>query len=212
MVGLGLDWRLALLPSGLRLISVARPGRLTVAVRAYVRAGSRYDVERKPPDSPRLPLGLAHLTEHLLFKGTRIHDQGEICASVERLGGALDAGTTKEYATVSAVVPRQGLDVALDVVAELLIEPALREEDLWNEKLVILEEIRRARDRQGVIYDLFAETIWQEHPFRHPVHGTLEALRSLDREALLSFYQHRYVSGNMVLAVCGDVGHEEVQN
>jgi predicted Zn-dependent peptidase len=199
------------LPNGLRLITVARPGTPTVAVRAYVRAGSRYDVEHQLPDSPRPLLGLAHLTEHLLFKGTGSRSQQEIFATVERLGGALDAGTTKEYAALSAVMPRQGLVVALDVLAELLTEPAFREQDVWNEKLVVLEEIRRARDQQGIIYDLFAETLWQEHPFRHPVHGTLEGLRDLGQEALLSFYGERYAARNMVLAVCGDIEHEEVR-
>jgi predicted Zn-dependent peptidase len=212
----GSDWRLAadhraiMLPNGLRLITVARPGTPTVAVRVYVRAGSRYDVEEQHVQSSCAPLGLAHLTEHVLFKGTRSRSQREIFASVERLGGALDGGTTKEYATLCAVMPRQGLRVALEVLAELLTEPAFREQDFWNEKLVVLEEIRRARDQRGVIHDLFAETLWQEHPFRHRVHGTLEVLCDLDQEAVLAFHQGRYVAGNMLLAVCGDIGHEEV--
>jgi predicted Zn-dependent peptidase len=211
------DWRLAAdhravtLSNGVRLITVARPGTPTVVVRVYVRAGSRYDVEEKHAQSRGPPLGLAHLTEHLLFKGTRSRSQREIFASVERLGGALDGGTTKEYATLCAVMPRRGLGVALEVLGELLTEPAFREQDFWNEKLVVLEEIRRARDQQSVIYDLFVETLWRRHPFRHPIRGTLETLRDLDHEAVLAFHQGRYVAGNMLLAVCGDIGHEEVR-
>jgi predicted Zn-dependent peptidase len=206
----GARHKLVTLPNGLRLVTVARPGTPTVAVRAYVRAGSRYDAEERLPDSSCPALGLAHLTEHLLFKGTRDRSQREIFAAVERLGGALDAGTTKEYATVCAVVPRQGLGVAVEVVAELLTEPAFREQDVWNEKLVVLEEIRRAGDQQGVIHDLFSETLWKAHPFRHPVHGTLEAMCELDREALVAFHRRRHVTGNTVVAVCGDVDHQEV--
>jgi predicted Zn-dependent peptidase len=211
MAGLGLDWRLTVLPNGLRLVTVTRSGTLTVAVRAYVRAGSRYDGEHDLSNACGPPLGLAHLAEHLLFQGTRNRSQREIFASVERLGGALDGGTTKEYVTLCTVMPQQGLRVALDVLAALLIQPALREEDFWNEKLVILEEIRRAQHHQSVIYDLFAETLWHEHPFQHPVHGTLEALRDIEHEVLLSFYRERYVAGNMVLAVCGDIRHDEVR-
>lgn len=199
------------LPNGLRLITIARPSTPTVAVRAYLRAGSRYDIEHKLPDSPRSPLGLAHFTEHLLFKGTRIHSQREIFAAVERLGGVLDAGTTKEYMTLCAVTPRQGLVTAIDVLAEVLMQPALREEDFWEEKLVVLEEIRRAQDREAVIFDLFAETRWQKHPLRYPIRGTLEGLHDLDYEPLLSFYRQRYVAGNMLLAVCGDIEHEEAR-
>jgi predicted Zn-dependent peptidase len=213
----GFDWHLAARPravtlsNGLRLITVARPGTPTVAVRAYVRAGSRYDVEEQQGQSPDPPLGLAHLTEHLLFKGTRKRSQRQIFAAVERLGGALDGGTTREYATLSSVMPRPGLRAALHVLAELLSEPALREGDFWNEKLVVLEEIRRARDQLEVLYDLFAATVWQNHPFRFCMRGTPGSLRDLSHEALLRFYQERYVARNMVLVVCGDIAHEEVR-
>lgn len=211
MAGLSFDWQLVLLPNGLRLITTARPGTPTVAVRAYIRAGSRYDVEQKRPDSPDPPLGLAHLTEHLLFKGTRHHSQRELFAAVERLGGVLEAGTTKEYTTLYAVTPRRGLVSAVDILAEVLTAPGLREEDFWQEKLVVLEEIRRVQDRQSVIFDLFAETLWQEHPLRYPILGTLEGLHDLDYEPLLSFYRQRYVADNMLLVVCGDIEHEEAR-
>jgi predicted Zn-dependent peptidase len=238
MVGLSVDWRMARLPNGLRLITIARPGTPTVAVRAYVRAGSRYDappnggadqlssvegpdgdpptgepdtLERGPLRPTRLPLGLAHFTEHLLFKGTRSHDQRELFAAVERLGGVLDAGTTKQYVTLCAVTPRDGLTAGVDVLAEILAEPALREEDFWEEKLVVLDEIRRAQDQQSVIFDLFAETIWQRHPLRYPIRGTLEGLHNLEPASLTSFYRQRYVTGNALLAVCGDIEHAEVR-
>jgi predicted Zn-dependent peptidase len=205
------DWRQARLPNGLRLITISRPGTATVAVRAYLRAGSRYDLEHKPPDPLHPPLGLAHLAEHLLFKGTHHRSPREIFAAVERLGGVIDAGTTKEYLTLSAVVPRQGLATALDVLAEVLVEPALREEDFWQEKLVALDEIRHAQDSEGIIFDLFAETLWQKHPLRHPILGTLDGLRSLDYEGLLAFCQQRYVIGNTLLALCGDIEHEQAE-
>lgn len=207
----GLDWRLVRLPNGLRLLTIARPATWTVAVRAYVRAGSRYDVELKWPASPHLPLGLAHCTEHLIFKGTRTRSQQELFAAVERMGGVLEAGTTKEYTNFSAVVPRHGLAPAMAVLAELLMEAALREEDFWEEKLVILEEIRRAQDRESVIFDLFAETLWQHTPLRHPIQGSLQALHDLDYPSLRSFHQQRYVAGNVVLVVCGDIEHEETR-
>lgn len=208
MADLHIDWRLTELPNGLRLITIARPGTATVAVRVYVRAGSRYDVDHQPRDADHPPLGLAHLAEHLLFKGTHRHSPREIFGAVESLGGVLDAGTTKEYLTLSAVVPPQGLVTALDVLAEVLIEPALREEDFWQEKLVALEEIRHAQDGEGVIFDLFASTLWRVHPLRHPILGTLDGLYGLDYEPLLTFCQQRWVTGNTLLALCGDIEHD----
>jgi predicted Zn-dependent peptidase len=209
MADLSHDWRLARLSNGLRLITIARPGTLTVAVRVLIRAGSRYDGEAGRAESGRQPLGLAHFTEHLLFEGSRTHSQQEIFAAVERLGGVLDAGTTKEYTTLHAVTPRQGLATAIEVLAEVLTAPALREEDFWGEKLVVLEEIRRRKDGQGILSDLFAETLWEAHPLRNPIVGTLQGLYDLEYEQLTSFYQRRFVAGNMLLVVCGDIDHKE---
>jgi len=197
------EWSGLELTGGLRLVLVPRPHTPTVAVRAYLRAGSRYDVEQPLSSGATPALGLAHLTEHLLFKGTRCHEQRQLFAAVERLGGTLDAGTAKEYIHVSAVTPPEGLAVALQTVAEVLAEPALREQDFWNEKLVVLEEIQRAQDREERVFDLFAETLWQAHPLRHSILGTLAALQALEVASLHAFYRRRFVAGNIVLAVCG---------
>ncbi len=191
------------LPNGLRLLLVLRPHTLTVAARAYVRAGSRYDAEHPLPEEASPALGLAHLTEHLLFKGTHHRTQRQLFAAIEGLGGTLEAGTAKEYLHISAVMPSGGLAAALQAISLVLVEPALREDDFWNEKLVLLEEIRRAQDREERIFDLFAETLWHAHPFRHPVLGTLPGLQALDHASMLSFYRQRFVTGNVVLCICG---------
>jgi predicted Zn-dependent peptidase len=209
MAGTGFDWRYVTLASGLRLITVIRPGTPTVAVRIYARAGSRYDLEHARPGTPPPPLGLAHFVEHLLFKGTRLHSSREIFAHIERLGGVLDAGTTREYTSFSAVTPPASLEVAVELLAEILSAPALPEDDFWNEKLVVLEEIRRAQDRANAIAERFAEALWQVNPLRTPLLGTLQGLYDLDYEDLVSFYRQRYVAGNMLVVVCGDVDHDK---
>jgi predicted Zn-dependent peptidase len=196
-------WSRLDLAGGLRLILIPRPHTTTVALRAYFRAGSRYDVEQPLPGSGGPAWGLAHLTEHLLFKGTRRREQRQLFGAVEKQGGTLEAGTAKEYLCISAVTPPEGLATALEVVAEVLAEPAFRESDFWNEKLVVLEEIRRALDREERIFDLFAETLWQAHPLRHPILGSLAALQAVDHPALLAFHRQRFVAGNGVLVVCG---------
>ena len=117
---------------------VLRPHTLTVAARAYVRAGSRYDAEHPLPEEASPALGLAHLTEHLLFKGTHHRTQRQLGAAIEGLGGTLEAGTAKEYLHISAVMPSGGLAAALQAISLVLVEPALREDDFWNEKLVLL--------------------------------------------------------------------------
>ena len=211
MTNLGLDWQQMALPNGLRLTTVARPGTPTVAVRLYVRAGSRYDAEHTPARSSCPPLGLAHLTEHLLFRGTQHRSQRQLFAAVEKLGGTLDADTAKEYLCLSAVVPPQGLPTALDVLAELCTEPALREDELPGEKAVIGEEIRQAQDRASVLFDLFAHTLWPTHPLRHPILGQQQSLLTIDMDNVRSFFRQRFVAGNMLLVICGHLAHEEAQ-
>lgn len=190
-------------PNGLGLLLIPRQHTPTVAVRVYVRAGSRYDAEHLLPDSDVPALGLAHLTEHLLFKGTRSHQKRDVFAAVERLGGTLEAGTSREYLVLTAIVPPDGMATAIGILAEVLTMPTLREGDFWSEKLVVLQEIRRAQDREERIFDLLAETLWLVHPLRHPVLGTLPGLQALDHETLLSFYRQRIVARNAVLVVCG---------
>jgi predicted Zn-dependent peptidase len=207
------SWRCATLPNGLRVITVTRPGTATVAVRAYVRAGSRYDAAHTVPHLVAAvpPLGLAHVTEHMLFRGGRSHNPSQVFAAVEHLGGSLDAGTAKEYIVVSAVMPRRRWHVGLDVLAEVLIQASLQEDDLAQEKLIILQEIHRAHDHEGVLGDLFAETLWQAHPLRHPVLGSEAGVAQVTRELVLAFYQERFVAGNMLLVVCGDIDHAEAE-
>lgn len=203
------DWRSSVLPNGLSLVTVARPGTPTVAARVYVRAGSRYDVEHGSADPATRPLGLAHLTEHLLFRGTARHSQRELFASVERMGGTLDADTAKEYMAFSTVTIPQELPTALAVLAEVLGEPAFRLENLDQEKAVIREELRNARDRESQLFDLFARTLWHRHPLRHPILGEPSSLLSMELDAVESFCRQRFVAGNMLLVICGAIAHEQ---
>jgi predicted Zn-dependent peptidase len=122
----------------------------------------------------------------------------------------LEAETAKEYACYSVVVPPRELDTALEILAELLSQPALEEGGFWGEKLVVVQEVRRAQDQVGILMDLFAETLWHHHPLRHPVLGTLEGLRDVEYGDLLAFYRQRYVTGNMLLVVCGDLDARQV--
>jgi predicted Zn-dependent peptidase len=208
---LDLDFQQKALPNGLRLITIARLGTPTVAARLYVRAGSRYDVESKPAGSSHPPLGLAHLTEHLLFHGTLQRSQRQLFAAVERLGGTLDADTAKEYICLSSVVPPRGLPAALEVLAELWTEPALRKDELPGEKAIIGEEIRQAQDRASVLFDLFAQTMWPTHPLCHPIQGEPQSVLGLKVDDVRSFYRRRFVAGNALLVLCGQLAHEEAQ-
>ncbi len=194
-----MNWQIAPLENGLRLIVIHRPGTRTVAARIYVRAGSRYDGPHP---------GLAHFLEHVLFKGTAKRSPREIFAAIEARGGEINGATTREYTSFRTVTLARDLDLGLELLADVLIHPALAEDAFLDEKLVVLQEILRAQDRPGVLNDLFVQALWQQHPLRNPVLGTLEGLRDLELEALRAFYHERYVSDNALLAICGDVEPE----
>lgn len=207
MAVLSLDWKPSHLPNGLRLITATRPGSPTVALRAYIRAGSRYDYE----GGPHAQVGQAHMLEHLLFKGTARRSQRQIFAAIEGLGGALQAATTKECVDVSAVTLPGDLALAVEIVAEVLAAPRLDEDQFWKEKLVVLQEIQRAGDRQSILFDFFTKTLWEAHPLRHTVLGDLEGLKAMDGAILRAFHRQRYVGGNMLLVICGDIDHDRAQ-
>ena len=180
---------------------ILRPGTRTVATRFFVRAGSRYDGDHN---------GLAHMLEHMLFKGTQNSSSQEIFSSIEARGGELNAHTTREYIGLHTVTLADDLPLALTLLADLILHPKLSLEDFISEKLVVLGELEQSRDQSGVLYDLFMQNLWQTSPLRNPVIGTLAGLRDLGIEQVADFYQRRFVSGNAVLVICGDVEPDDV--
>jgi predicted Zn-dependent peptidase len=194
-----LNWQITALENGLCVITIHRPWTRTVAARVYVRTGSRYDGPHP---------GLAHFLEHMLFKGTATRSPREIYAAIEARGGEINAATTREYASFRTITLARDLPLALELLADVVIRPALAEDAFLDEKLVVLQEILHAKDQIGILSDLFVQTLWQQHPLRDPVLGTLEGLRDLQLESMRAFHRERYVAGNALLAVCGDVEPE----
>ncbi|MBL7162395.1 MAG: insulinase family protein [Anaerolineales bacterium] len=189
------------LENGLRLITIHRPGTRTVAARFYVRAGSRFDGGYP---------GLAHFTEHMLFEGTTSRAPRDIYTTIEARGGEINAHTSREYISVHTLTLTDDLPLALDLLGDIILNPGLSDESFQEEKLVVLNEIQGARDQSGVLYDLFLQNLWLQNPLRNPILGTVEGLRDLDVATLHGFYKNRFVSGNALLVICGDVPLEEM--
>lgn len=196
-----MDVRESMSDEGLRVVTVERPYTTTAAIHVYVRAGSRYDGQHP---------GAAHLLEHLIFQGTRKRSSRDLYAAIDRIGGEIGARTTKEYINLYVVLPNQHLLVGLEILADVLTSPLLENKAFWQEKLIILEEIRQAQDKTGVIYDLFSQVLWQVHPFRTPTLGNLLSLHSMTHEDVTAFYSRQFITGNTVVVVCSPFDHEEV--
>lgn len=194
-----MDWKTSALENGLRVITIKRKGTGTVAVRFYVRAGSRFDGDH---------LGKAHFLEHLLFKGTTTRSPHQIYAAIEARGGDINAVTTREYSSFRTVTLPEDLFLALDLLGDVLINPLLAEASFHKEKLIVLNEIMSANDQMGILGNLFIQTLWKKNSLRNPILGTVECLRDLARNDVLEFYKEKYVTENTILVICGDIDHE----
>lgn len=195
-----MNWHQHTLKNGLRVIIIQRPGTRTVAARFFVRAGSRYD-----GDHP----GLAHMLEHMLFKGTQQRSSEEIFQGIEARGGEINAHTTREYISLHTVTLAQDLPLALTLLSGLILSPKLSQEDFLSEKLVVLGELEQQKDQSSILYDLFLKTLFQDSPLGKPILGTPQGLRDLSIDELRDFHAQRFVSGNAFLVICGDVEQDQ---
>ncbi len=193
----------SVLPNGIRVITEAIPGVRSVALGVWVRQGSAHE---EPVDT-----GASHLLEHMVFKGTERRTPREIAMALERLGGSLDAFTSREHTSYQARVLGEHLPVALDVVADLVLNPVLREEDLELEREVVLEEISTVEDTpDDLVFELHGETIWGEHPYGRSILGTRASVAGMEATTLRRIHAERYRNGALIVAAAGDLEHERI--
>ena len=189
--------------SGLRVVTERMPGVRSVSIGFWVLAGSR---DERPAIS-----GHCHFLEHLLFKGTTNRSALDIAQAFDAVGGDVNAFTAKEYTCYYARVRDRDLEMAVDHLADMLEHSTIRQEDIDAEADVILSEIDMHEDApEDVVHDLFTETLWPGHPLGRPILGTKERIRSATRSSIRGFYRRRYVPGHLVVAVAGNVRHEDV--
>ncbi len=189
------------LPSGLTVASDAMPGTATVSLGAWVGAGTRHE-------TPEVN-GIAHLLEHMAFKGTERRSARDIAEQIEAVGGHLNAYTSRENTAFYAKVLSEDAGLALDIVADILQHPTFLEEELERERAVVLQEIGQALDTpDDIVFDYFQETAYPAQALGRPVLGESATVAGLSRAALCDYMQSHYGPGQMVLAAAGDVEHE----
>jgi predicted Zn-dependent peptidase len=188
------------LPNGLTVMTEAMPGIRSASLGVWVHAGS---VHEEPGE-----MGVSHLLEHMVFKGTRRRGPRELALVLERRGGSLDAYTTREHTSYQARVLDADVDTALDVLADLVFDPLLRAEDLNLEREVVLEEIATVEDTpDDLVFDLHAELLWGDHPYGYSILGTRDTVAALRVDDLRRVHARSYVPENMLVAAAGHVDH-----
>lgn len=193
----------SVLPAGLRVVTQQLPASRSVSVGMWVAVGSR--------DEPTAVAGAAHYLEHLLFKGTARRSAVAIAQEIDAVGGELNAFTTKEHTCYYAHVLDSDLELAVDLVCDVLGNALLEPSEVDIERGVVLEEIAmRDDDPEDAVHDEFCAALFGSHPLGLPVLGTEESITGMSREALHRFYRRRYTPERMVLTVTGNVTHGAV--
>ena len=188
-------------PNGVRVLSERVGSIRSVALGVWVRSASVHE--------PRGEMGVSHLLEHMVFKGTARRTAHEIALELEARGGSLDAYTSRDTTAYQARVLDADLPRALDVLTDLVRRPTLRQEDLDLERNVILEEINTVQDTpDDLIFDLTAEALWPAHPYGYSILGTRETVTGLSTDHLRRLHTRAYFPGNCVIAAAGNVTHD----
>jgi predicted Zn-dependent peptidase len=190
-------------PNGLVVLSEKLPGVRSVAAGIWVRTASAHETREQ--------MGISHLLEHMVFKGTERRSARQIALELEVRGGSLDAFTGRDYTSYQAHVLDADLPVAVDILTDLVRRPLLRDSDLQPERKVIIEEIGGVEDTpDDLVFEIAAETLWPDHPYGYSILGTRDTVNALSVENLRALHTDGYYPGNCVVAAAGNVEHDQL--
>jgi len=196
-------YKKTVLPSGLRIVSESIPYVSSLSIGVWIDVGSR--------DESKEQNGISHFVEHAVFKGTARRKTHHIAQYLEAVGGFLNAFTTKDSTCYYARVLDRHLGRAMEILSDLILNPAFPEREIEKEKQVIFEEMKSAEDDpEDIINDYLDEIVFARHPLSQPVIGTARAVNSFTSECLRRFVQTMYTSGRIVIAASGAVNHDEL--
>ncbi len=190
-------------PNGLVVLTERMPHLRSAAAGFWVRTASAHE--------PKEKMGVSHLLEHMVFKGTDRRSAQEIAVALESRGGSLDAYTGRDQTTYQARMLDADLPLALDLLTDMVRRPLLRDADLALERSVVLEEIATVEDTpDDLVFDLHAAALWKEHAYGYRILGTRETVSSLTAGDLKALHHRSYWPRQLVFAAAGNVEHERV--
>src|SRR3569833_762745 len=193
--------RRTVLPNGLIVLTDRMEHVRSVAMGVWIKSGSRCE-------APEIN-GISHFVEHMVFKGTRSRSSLSIAREMDSIGGNLDAFTGKETISFNVKSLADHVPIALDVLADLVLNPTFASTEIERERSVILEEIKIDEDNPDVlVHELFTQSFWKDHPLGKPILGTTATVARLDQTKLLDYHSGRFHSGNMVFSAAGNLDHD----
>jgi predicted Zn-dependent peptidase len=191
------------LPNGLRVVTDRMEGVETASIGVWVDVGTR--------NEPAEINGVAHLLEHMAFKGTERRSARAIAEEIETVGGHLNAYTSREHTAYYARILQADVPLAVDILSDILQHSVFDAEELQRERTVILQEIGQALDTpDDLIFDLFQEQAYPDQGLGRPVLGQAEIIRTIGRGAIADYMGTHYGAARMVLSAAGAVEHDRI--
>lgn len=187
--------------NGVTIISESIPGVRSAGIGIWIKAASAHEAPIK--------MGVSHMLEHMVFKGTARRSAREIALELEVRGGTLDAYTARDHTCFQARVLDEDLPRAVDVLTDIVREPALRQDDLDLERRVILEEINTVEDTpDDIVFDMHSRALWPDHSYGFNILGTRDTVGELHADDVRELHQKAYHPGHVVIASAGNLDHE----
>ncbi len=195
--------RLTTLPNGLRIVTEHMPGLKSASAGVWVMAGGRHE---RPEQN-----GIAHFLEHMAFKGTKRRTALRIAEEIEDVGGYINAYTSREMTAYYARVLEADVGLALDVIGDIVLNPAFDTKEIEVERHVILQEIGQALDTpDDIVFDWLQEVSYPDQAFGRTILGPSERVSSFSRKDLQGFVKENYGPAQMILAAAGAVDHDAI--
>ncbi|WP_454287892.1 M16 family metallopeptidase [Rhizobium arsenicireducens] len=189
------------LPSGLTVVTETMPHLESVALGTWIKSGARDEMEGEH--------GIAHLLEHMAFKGTHKRSARQIAEEIENVGGELNAATSSETTSYYARILKDDVPLAVDILADILTESVFDEDELTREKHVILQEIGAANDTpDDVVFDRFSELAYAGQPLGRPILGTPDTVQSFSSAEIRAYLDRNYTTDRMFVVAAGAVDHD----
>jgi predicted Zn-dependent peptidase len=193
------------LDNGLRILTERMTQVRSISIGVWLTRGSRHETAERG--------GIAHFVEHMLFKGTATRSAEDIAQQIDSIGGQLDAFTAKEYASYYIKVLDEHLPLAIDILSDIVRNPAFSPDDLEREKKVVVEEIKMVEDTpDDLVHELFTQGFWEDHPLGRPILGTKETVESFNSGLLRSYFSNVYTAKNLIVSAVGNLEHARVRD
>jgi len=193
------------LDNGLRILTERMTQVRSISIGVWLTRGSRHESAERG--------GIAHFVEHMLFKGTGTRSAEDIAQAIDSIGGQLDAFTAKEYASYYIKVLDEHLPLAIDILSDIVRNPAFGADDVAREKKVVLEEIKMVEDTpDDLVHELFTQGFWENHPLGRPILGTKETVESFSADLLRDYFRGVYTANNLIVSAVGNLEHDRVRD